>query len=85
MKKTWYMLILMICAFVLGDVLGNHASGSLSWLSYKAGFEFQPGTLAITNVFSLTFGFNFYISVAQALMIIAAFFLYYKTAAKICG
>ncbi|MCQ2459213.1 MAG: hypothetical protein MJ081_02450 [Ruminococcus sp.] len=84
MKKKTYMAILLICGLVIGDVIGNHSSGSFSFLALKAGFEFNPGTLAITNVFSITIGLAFYMSVAQALMVIFVFFVYYKTAGKIC-
>ena len=38
MKKTLYFLLLLICACVLGGVLGNVASGSFAWLGYSRSF-----------------------------------------------
>ena len=85
MKKSWYMLILIICALVVGGILGDHAYGSFSWLGEGGTFSINPSTFAIMNVISITFGFNFSISVAQVLALISAFIVYYKTSAKICG
>ena len=85
MKKSWYMLILIICALVLGGIIADYAYGSLSFLGEGGGFNINPTTLSIANVFSITFGFNFYISVAQVIAIISAFIVYCKTSAKVCG
>lgn len=85
MKKPWYMFLLIVCALVLGGILADHASGSWSWLGEGGGFKIDPATFSITNVISVTFGFNFYISVAQVIMLITAFVVYYKTSGKICG
>ena len=85
MKKSWYMFILIVCALVLGGIIADHAYGSLAWLGEGGGFKIDPSTFSITNVISITFGFNFYVSIAQVLMLITAFVVYYKTSAKICG
>ncbi|MBQ1518272.1 MAG: DUF4321 domain-containing protein [Ruminococcus sp.] len=85
MKKSWYMFLLIVCALVLGGILADHASGSWSWLGEGGGFKIDPATFSITNVISVTFGFNFYISVAQVIMLITAFVVYSKTSGKICG
>lgn len=83
MKKTLYFLLLLICACVLGGVLGNVSSGSFAWLGYSRGFDFQPGTFINTDVISLTFGISMSISVAQVIFIIIAIYAYIKTVGKV--
>ncbi|MBR1823071.1 MAG: hypothetical protein IJ779_02425 [Ruminococcus sp.] len=85
MKKSWYMLILIICALVVGGIVADHAYGTFAFLGEGGGFSINPATFAITNVISITFGFNFYISVAQVIALITAFVVYIKTSPKICG
>lgn len=85
MKKSWYMLILIICALVVGGVVADHAYGTFSWLGESGTFSINPSTFAIMNVISITFGFNFSISIAQVAAIITAFIVYCKTSPKICG
>jgi hypothetical protein len=85
MKKSWYMLILIICALVVGGIVADHAYGSLAFLAEGCGFSINPATFSVTTVISITFGFNFYISVAQVIALISAFVVYVKTSPKICG
>lgn len=85
MKKSWYMLILIICALVVGSIVADHAYGSFSFLGEGGGFNINPTTVSLANVLSITFGFSFYISIAQVLAVISAFIVYCKTSAKICG
>ena len=85
MQKSWYMLILIICSLVVGGIVADHAYGSLAFLAEGGGFSINPATFSVTNVISITFGFNFYISVAQVIALISAFVVYVKTSPKICG
>lgn len=85
MKKSWYMLILIVCALVVGGIIADHAYGSFAFLAEGGGLSINPATFSLANVMSITFGFNFHISVAQVLALITAFVVYYKTSAKICG
>lgn len=83
MKKTLYMIMLIIVACVLGELIGNAAYGSLAWLGYTTGFNFQPGTFINTNVLTLSFGISLYVNIAQILLILVAIYVYYKTAPKL--
>lgn len=85
MKRTIYMIFLIGCAAILGNLLGNMVTGTegLNWLSYSKQFGFEPGTFNFFDVFSLTFGFSFAINIAQLILIVAAIIIYTKTAPKI--
>lgn len=83
MKKALYMTLLLVCACVLGGLIGRHADGSISWLGYTTGFNFQPGNFLDTEVLSVTFGISFTINIAQIILCLVAIFVFYKTAPKI--
>ncbi len=83
MKKTLYLLLLLICGLVVGGFLANEASGAIAWLGWSGGFNFNPGTFIDTDVISLTFGFSINISIAQVIGVIAAITAYIKTAPKV--
>ena len=83
MKKTLYMVMLIVVACILGGLIGGAAYGSLGWLGYTTGFDFQPGTFINTSVLTLTFGLSIYINIAQILLILVAIYVYYKTAPKL--
>lgn len=85
MKRTIYMIFLLGCAAILGNLLGNMVIGTegLNWLSYSKNFGFNPGTFEFLDVFNITFGFNFSINIAQLVLIVAAIIIYTKTAPKI--
>jgi len=83
MKKTLYLLLLLICGLVVGGFLANEASGAFAWLGWSGGFNFNPGTFIDTDVISLTFGFSMNISIAQVIGVIAAITAYIKTAPKV--
>jgi ABC-type amino acid transport substrate-binding protein len=80
MKKTLYFLLLLICACVLGGVLGNVASGSFAWLGYSRSFAFNLDKFIDTDILVLTFGISMSISVAQVIFIAIAIYAYIKTA-----
>lgn len=82
MKKTLYFLLLLVCACVLGGVIGNISSGSFAWLGYSRGISLAPSTFS-TDLVSLTFGFAVNINVAQIICIIIAIYAYIKTAPKV--
>ena len=74
MKKTLYMLLLIITAIVSGSLIGKAAKGSLKWLGYSKTFSFlRDGNIIDTEVFKLNFGF----------CILVAIFVYYKSASKL--
>lgn len=83
MKRTLYMLMLIIAATFLGDILGGMAKGSLKWLGYSKYIEFDPGTFINTDFFKLTFGIYISLNVCQLILILISFFVYYKTVGKL--
>ena len=83
MKKTLYLLLLLICGLVIGGFIANEASGAFAWLGWSGGFNFNPGTFIDTDVISLTFGLSINISIAQVIGIIIAIYAYIKTAPKV--
>lgn len=84
MKKTLYMLLLIITAIVSGSLIGKAAKGSLKWLGYSKTFSFlRDGNIIDTEVFKLNFGFYISINIAQILCILIAIFVYYKSASKL--
>lgn len=85
MKKTLYMIVLVVSAIVGGSLIGSAAqnAGSLKWLGYSKSFDFQPGTFINTDVLKLNFGFYISFNVAQILLVLLAIFVYYKTAPKL--
>ena len=83
MKKTLYFLLLLICACVLGGVLGNVASGSFAWLGYSRSFALNLDKFIDTDILVLTFGISMSISVAQVIFIAIAIYAYIKTAPKV--
>ncbi|EWM55280.1 DUF4321 domain-containing protein [Ruminococcus flavefaciens] len=84
MKKTLYFLLLLICAVVMGGILGQVDSGVFSWLGYSVKMRFEPGTFIDTDFLSLTFGISMKICVAQVICIIIAIYAYIKTVPKVC-
>lgn len=85
MKKTLYMIVLIVSAIVGGSLIGSAAqnAGSLKWLGYSKSFDFQPGTFINTEVLQLSFGFYISFNIAQILLVLVAIFVYYKTAPKL--
>ncbi|HEZ7985976.1 MAG TPA: DUF4321 domain-containing protein [Ruminococcus sp.] len=83
MKKTLYMLVLIISAIFFGDLIGGVAGGVFKWLGYSKSFTFNPGTFIDSEVFKLTFGIFISFNVCQVLFVLTAFFIYYKTAPKL--
>ncbi|MBR4626221.1 MAG: DUF4321 domain-containing protein [Ruminococcus sp.] len=83
MKKTLYMVLLIIAASFLGDLLGGAAYGSLKWLGYSKTLKFDPGTFIDTDSFKLAFGFFLNFNVCQVLLVLVAVYVYYKTAPKL--
>lgn len=85
MKRTIYMIFLIACASIIGNLFGNMVLGTegLSWLGYSKHFGITPGTFQFFDVFDITFGFNFSINIAQLILIVTAIIIYSKTASKI--
>ena len=83
MKKTLYMIILLIAACAIGGLIGNIATGYWAWLGKTFGIDFQPGNFLRTDVISLTFGVTFQINIAQIILILVAILVFYKTAPKL--
>jgi len=83
MKKTLYMVLLVLAASFLGDIIGSNAYGSLKWLGYSKTLKFDPGTFIDTDSFKLAFGFFLSFNVCQILLVLAAVMVYYKTAPKL--
>lgn len=85
MKYTCYMCFLIMCAIVLGNMLGNMVIGTdgLSWLGYSKTFAFEPGTFVDIDVIRLTFGISITVNVAQIIFMIAAIIIYNKTSPKL--
>ncbi|MBE6864231.1 MAG: DUF4321 domain-containing protein [Ruminococcus sp.] len=83
MKKTLYMVLLVIAATFLGDIVGDYAYGSLKWLGYSKTLKFDPGTFIDTDSFKLAFGFFLSFNVCQLLLVLTAVLVYYKTAPKL--
>ncbi len=83
MKRTLYMMLLIIAATFLGDLIGDYADGSLSWLGYTKTLKFDPGTFINTDTFKLAFGFFLCFNVCQVLLVLTAVFVFYKTAPKL--
>ncbi len=83
MKKTLYMLVLIISAIFFGDLIGGVAGGVFKWLGYSQSFTLNPGTFIDSEVFKLTFGIFISFNVCQVLFVLIAFFVYYKTASKL--
>ena len=84
MKKTLYMLLLIVTAIVGGSLIGKAAKGSIKWLGYSKTFSFmRDGNIIDTAIFKLSFGFYISINIAQIFCILLAIFIYYKTAPKL--
>jgi hypothetical protein len=83
MKKTLYMILLILSAIFLGDVIGGQSYGSMKWLGYSKTIKFDPGTFIDTDSFKLTFGFFICFNVCQVLLVLLAVGIYYKTAPKL--
>lgn len=83
MKKTLYFLLLLVCACVLGGIIGSVAKGSFWWLNLSRGISLDPSTFS-TDLVSLTFGFALRINVAQVICIVIAIYSYIKTVGKVC-
>ena len=83
MKRTLYMLVLLIAAIFFGDLIGSVSAGAFRWLGYSKSFTFNPGTYIDSDVFKLTFGIFVSFNVCQVLFVLLAFFIYYKTAPKL--
>lgn len=85
MKKSLYLIVLIISALVLGGLIGMAAEGAsyFNWLSYALSFAFEPGTFLDTDVLRLTIGFAMKINVAQVLLVLIAIVVYYNTASKL--
>lgn len=83
MKRTLYMIILIISAIFFGDLLGGVATGAFKWLGYSKSFSINPNTFIDSDVFKLTFGIFISFNVCQVLLVLLAFFVYYKTASKL--
>lgn len=85
MKRTIYMLFLIACASIIGNLFGNMVAGTegLSWLGYSKNFGITPSTFVFLDVFNLTFGFDFNINIAQLILVITAIVIYSKTAPKL--
>ena len=83
MKKTLYLLLLLICGLVIGAFIANEASGAFAWLGWSGGFNFNPGTFVDTDVISVTFGLSINISIAQIICVIVSIYAYIKTAPKV--
>lgn len=85
MKRTIYMIFLIACASIIGNLFGGMVVGTegLSWLGYSKHFGITPGTFMFFDVFNVTFGFDFTINIAQLILIVTAIIIYTKTAPKI--
>ena len=84
MKRTLYMLLLIVTALILGSLIGGAALPPLEWLGYSKSFKFLPDNYLIdTDVLKLAFGLYIKANVCQVLLILVAIAVYYKTAPKL--
>ncbi len=84
MKKTLYMIFLLVSAIFGGNLIGSAAKGSFKWLGYSRTFSFlRDGDIINTENFKLNFGFYININVAMILFSLIAIFVYYKTVSKL--
>lgn len=85
MKKTIYAIFLIGVACLFGNVFANVVAGTegLNWLSLSKGVSITPSTFNFYDFFSITFGFEITLNVAQVILIIAAIIVYTKTAPKL--
>ncbi len=85
MKKSLYMLVLMISAVIIGGLIAYEAATQdiCAWLAFSKGFSLEPKEYINFSVLNITFGFNFEISVAQVICILIGILIYAKTAPKV--
>lgn len=85
MKKTLYLILLIVGAIIVGSLIADKAalSESMGWLAYSGGFALPANPYINLNIITITLGFTFSISIAQIIMILIALFVFYKTAPKL--
>lgn len=81
MKKgiinTLLFIVMMVLAVVLGQAIGSATAGItyLSWLAIAAKFGIPTVTINLA-ILQITFGMTVNINVAQAILLLAAIFIY---------
>ncbi|MDE6666160.1 MAG: DUF4321 domain-containing protein [Ruminococcus sp.] len=85
MKKTLYLILLIVGAIIVGSLIADKAevSESMGWLAYSGGFALPANPYINLSIITITLGFTFSISIAQIIMILIALFVFYKTAPKL--
>jgi|GEM_PF-709754 hypothetical protein len=75
--KSFFLILLLVLAVVLGKLLGTVTAGNpfLSWLGIGTSFGFAPVSINL-SVLVLTFGLTMSINVAQAILLVAAILSY---------
>lgn len=83
MKKTLYMIVLILSAVFFGDLCGKVDLPGLTWLGYSKSLSFDPDTFINTDVFKLKFGIYICFNIAQVIFVLVALLVFYKTAPKL--
>lgn len=79
MKKKILLIALLIAGAIVGAIAASGAGhiDALKWLAYSQHVSVSPFTLNLV-IISLTFGFDFSMSVSQILFMVVAITLYPK-------
>lgn len=84
MKRTLYLMLLMLAAVILGEVAGKATLAPFDVLGKSKSIKFMPDQFIIdTDVIQLAFGIYIKLNLGQVLFILLALFIYYKTVAKL--
>ncbi len=83
MKKTLYMIVLLIAAIFFGDLCGKNNIPGLTWLGKSKSIDFDPDTFINTDVLRLKFGIFINFNVCQVIFVLIALLVFYKTAPKL--
>lgn len=82
-KRNLLLLFYLLAGIIVGSMVATLCANVsfLRWLSYGGTIGFNPSSPFVLDlqVFTLTLGFSFSISVAQIIFIALAIFLYNKT------
>ncbi len=84
MKHTILLILLLIAGAVVGSFMASITGDiqGLNWLAFSKGVSISPFTINLV-IFSLTFGVDFSMSIAQVIFMIIAVAFYPKLKAAI--
>ena len=76
-KKGWLLVVFLVLGSFLGSLLGQALGGIAPWLNLSSqAYGINPPLVLSLDMFTLTFGFSFRLTVAGVLGLIIALILF---------